>query len=128
MLTASARLGLVLGLLVACRGNEGDVPLTVVNPPACPAGQAPTRQVVFRIERGSDHVQQGLSSRMSASNTWAGRKATVSVGLCPADGPCQTVSWLGRHETTIGGSDRGLSVEIPPVQVLCDGGYLATNT
>jgi hypothetical protein len=120
---------LLLALVASCGGGrEGDVPLRVVNPPTCPPGQAPERHVVIRLESGNDFVQQGLDHRMSAANTWAGRRATVAVGLCPSASPCQIVSWLGRLETTIGGSDRGLSVEIPPVQVRCDGGDFATNS
>ena len=120
-------LAVALALVAGCSRNEGDVPLHVVNPLVCPAGAEPTRQIVVRIERGADYVQQGLDARMSAPNTWAGRKVTVKVGLCSPDSPCQTVSWLGHHETVIGGSDRGLSVEIPQVDVPCDGDQLATG-
>lgn len=120
-------LPLVALLALACNKHEGDVPLRVTNAPVCSAGHAMSKQLVFRMENGSDFVQLGLDDKMFAANTWAGRKATVKVALCPKSSDCRTPSWIRTTEVTVGGNDSGLTVELPHVEVLCDDGTSASN-
>src|SRR5262245_37749396 len=110
----------------ACKKHEGDVPLRVTNAPACPAGQGYARQVVIRMENGSDFAQFPLDEQMFAVNTWSGRKATVKVALCPA-GPCPNPNWVRTNETTVGGGDDGLSLTLPSFEVPCEDGTVAKN-
>ena len=114
-------------LVFACKPkHEGDVPLHVTNAPKCAAGHAMTKQVVVRMENGSDFVQQSLDDHMQGVNTWAGRKATVKVGLCEI-GPCPSPAWVRSHDTTVRGDDKGLDVDLPHLEVPCDDGSMATN-
>lgn len=118
---------LLVPLLFACKPkHEGDVPLRVTNAPKCAAGHALAKQVVVRMENGSDFVQQSLDDKMFAVNTWAGRKATVKVAICEK-GPCPNPNFGRTLETTVKGDDKGLDVEIPKVEVACDDGSIATN-
>ena len=117
---------LVLALFACKPKHEGDVPLHVTNAPKCAAGHALAKQVVVRMENGSDFVQQSLDDKMMGANTWAGRKATVKVALCPA-GPCPNPNWIRTHDTTVRGDDKGIEVDIPKLEVPCDDGSMATN-
>ncbi len=101
-------------LLVACSSrHEGDIPLHVTNPPTCPAGRTPAKQLVIRIENGSDHVQQTLGETMRAANTWAGRPATLKLALCPLNDPCPNPVWIRTGSITVHGDDSGLELELP---------------
>ncbi|MBA3455970.1 MAG: hypothetical protein H0T42_22925 [Deltaproteobacteria bacterium] len=114
---------ILVAVLSACSAkNEGDVDLRVINPPTCAPGHALAKQVVVRIESGENYVQQGLGTRMSAPNTWVGKRVKVKTATCPLDTSCQNLVWARTIETTVGGSDRQVSVEIPKVDVLCDDG------
>jgi hypothetical protein len=84
------------------------------------------KQVVIRMESGSDFAQFPLDAKMVAANTWAGRKATVKVALC-ASGPCPTPNWIRTAETKVGGGDDGLTLELPKLEVPCDDGTVVSN-
>ncbi len=117
---------ILVAMLSACSKKEGDVPLRVANPPTCASGLG--SQVVVRIEGdGNDHVQPGLDDKMHAPNTWAGKKVKVKAALCPLNNSCTRVSFAHTIETTIGGSDRQLSIEIPKIEVICADGTAATQ-
>lgn len=112
---------------LACNKHEGDIPLHVTNAPVCSPGHEMARQVVIRMERGSDAAQFPLDARMYAANTWAGRKATVKVALCPKSSDCRSPNWIRTTEVTVGGDDSGLTLELPHVEVPCDDGSAASN-
>jgi hypothetical protein len=114
-------------LALACNKHEGDIPLHVTNAPACSAGHEMSKQVVIRMEHGSDFTQFGLDARMYAVNTWAGRKAKVKVALCPKASNCPSPSWIRTTEVTVGGDDSGLTLELPHFEVPCDDGTSASN-
>jgi hypothetical protein len=104
----------LLVLLVACSSrHEGDIPLRVTNPPTCPAGKTPANQVVLRLEHGGDYVEQAISDKMIAANTWAGRSATVKLALCPLGESCTHPVWIRTAETTVRGDDHGLELDLP---------------
>ncbi len=101
-------------LVIACSSrHEGDIPLRVTNPPACPEGKTPAKQVVLRLEHGSDYVQQAIGSKMIAANTWAGRSATVKLALCPLGDTCGDPNWIRTGQTTVRGDDHGLELDLP---------------
>lgn len=104
---------LLLLAVVACGSrHEGDVPLRVTHLPTCPAGKTPAAQVVMRLEHGDDFVQQAVSDRMVAANTWAGRTGTLKLALCPLHDPCPQPTWIRTHDVTVRGDDRGLELDL----------------
>jgi len=115
--------------LLACGGKtkkEDDTPLTITNAPACPPGRISLARVAVRIGKGSETSQFVFGDPMFASSAWAGREATVKVGLCRGD--CQNPSWLKTGTTKIGGNEKGLRLELPTgLELLCEGGTTAKN-
>jgi hypothetical protein len=126
-MSARSLLPLVALFALACNKHEGDIPLHVTNAPACKAGHEMTKQVVIRMEGGSDFAQFGLDTKMMAANTWAGRTATVKVALCPKGSDCRAPVWIRTADVKVGGNDSGLTLELPKFEVPCDDGNVASN-
>lgn len=120
-------LALLLGASAGCsQKHEGDVPLTVTNVPTCRTSE-PAWQIVLRIERGDDFVQQAVSPKMFASSGLAGRSVKVKAGLCRLGDSCANVNFVRTVETTVRGGDAGLTVEMPKLEVPCADGTIGSN-
>jgi hypothetical protein len=105
--------------------NEGEVPLAITNAPACPPGTRYMATVTIRIESGSDHYELRFDDKMYAPPAWAGREATVKVGICGGR-PC--TSWLKTDTKKIGGDANGLKLELPSgLELVCEHGTVAKN-
>lgn len=103
-----------LCVLVACGSrHEGDIPMRVTNPPTCPAGRTPAKQVVIRLEHGTDYVQQSITGKMIASSAWANRSGTLKLGLCALDDACPSPAWVMTRDVVVHGDDHGLEVTLP---------------
>ena len=124
---------LLVVLLLACGKNskkegDDDVPLAITNAPACPPGLTYMHRVAVRIESGANVNQFVFNDPMFAPSTWAGREATVKVGLCRGEDNCKEPSWLKSETKKIEGNQQGLRVELPTgLELLCEGGTTAKN-